>query len=305
MNEFQLSCFLAVADCLNFARAAEQLHVTQPAVTQQIHSLEKELNTQLFKRTTRTVKLTEAGLLFLEDARHIVALANRARKRFESPYGLTEVQTLAIGCYSYAQLFILPPALRQLALRYPDLHPRLRVVPFQHLYRLLEEDDVDAVIAFREPDVKKITAAYREIIRVPVACVCPANSPLSQREQVTLDDLREEKLVLLDPARSQADVARIQWNLMEGRQFSDFYFADSAEGVVIFVESGLGISILPTLSIPPDRALVQVPIQGVEPVSFGIYYKSEQQNVPLRDLIQLLRETAEIRPENNTSAERS
>lgn len=305
MNEFQLSCFLAVADCLNFARAAEQLHVTQPAVTQQIHSLEKELNTQLFKRTTRTVKLTEAGFLFLEDARHIVALANRARKRFESPYGLTEVQTLAIGCYSYAQLFILLPALRQLALRYPDLHPRLRVVPFQHLYRLLEEDDVDAVIAFREPDVKKIAAAYREIIRVPVACVCPANSPLSQREQVTLDDLREEKLVLLDPARSQADVARIQWNLMEGRQFSDFYFADSAEGVVIFVESGLGISILPTLSIPPDRALVQVPIQGVEPVSFGIYYKSEQQNVPLRDLIQLLRETAEIRPENNTSAERS
>ena len=164
---------------------------------------------------------------------------------------------------------------------------------------------MDAVIAFREPDVKKITAAYREIIRVPVACVCPANSPLSQREQVTLDDLREEKLVLLDPARSQADVARIQWNLMEGRQFSDFYFADSAEGVVIFVESGLGISILPTLSIPPDRALVQVPIQGVEPVSFGIYYKSEQQNVPLRDLIQLLRETAEMRPENNTSAERS
>ena len=73
MNEFQLSCFLAVADCLNFARAAEQLHVTQPAVTQQIHSLEKELNTQLFKRTTRTVKLTEAGFLFLEDARHIVA----------------------------------------------------------------------------------------------------------------------------------------------------------------------------------------------------------------------------------------
>ena len=48
MNEFQLSCFLAVADCLNFARAAEQLHVTQPAVTQQIHSLENEYGCRLF-----------------------------------------------------------------------------------------------------------------------------------------------------------------------------------------------------------------------------------------------------------------
>lgn len=293
MNEFQLSCFLAVAECLNFARAAEQLHVTQPAVTQQIHSLEKELNVRLFKRTTRTVKLTEAGFLFLEDAQRIVALANRARARFDSPYGLEEVRTLAIGCYSYAQLFLLSPVLRELAKRYPDLHPRLRVVPFQHLYRLLEEDDVDAVIAFREPDSKKITTAYREIITVPMVCVCPADSHLARRESVILEDLREEKLVLFDPARAQADAARLQGRLMEGRRFSDFYFSDSAEGVVIFVESGLGVAILPDLCIPPDHSLARVPIQGAEPVSYGIYFKPGQQSAPLRDLIQLLRETME------------
>lgn len=80
MNIFQLSCFLAVAECLNFARAAERLHVTQPAVTQQIHSLEKELNVNLFVRTTRSVKLTEAGLAFLNDAKHMVAISERAKK---------------------------------------------------------------------------------------------------------------------------------------------------------------------------------------------------------------------------------
>ena len=57
MNVFQMECFLAVAENLNFARAAEQLHVTQPAVTQQIHALERELNVKLFTRTTRTVHL--------------------------------------------------------------------------------------------------------------------------------------------------------------------------------------------------------------------------------------------------------
>ena len=57
-----------------------QLHVTQPAVTQQIQSLEKELNVKLFIRTTRTVHLTEEGKVFLNDARQLVAISNRAKK---------------------------------------------------------------------------------------------------------------------------------------------------------------------------------------------------------------------------------
>ncbi len=58
-----------------------QLHVTQPAVTQQIQSLEKELNVKLFIRTTRTVRLTEEGKVFLNDARQLVAISNRAKKK--------------------------------------------------------------------------------------------------------------------------------------------------------------------------------------------------------------------------------
>ena len=84
MNTFQISCFLAVAEHLNFARAAEQLHVTQPAVTQQIHSLEKELGVSLFARTTRSVRLTQEGRLFLQDARQLFHLATRAKARFQN-----------------------------------------------------------------------------------------------------------------------------------------------------------------------------------------------------------------------------
>lgn len=65
MNTFQLSCFLAVAEYLNFAQAAQALHVTHPAVSQQIKSLEKELGAPLFVRTTRSVSLTEEGKAFL------------------------------------------------------------------------------------------------------------------------------------------------------------------------------------------------------------------------------------------------
>lgn len=79
MNTFQLACFLAVSDTLNFARAAQRLNVTQPAVTHQIRSLEEELNAKLFRRTTRSVELTEAGRLFLHDANGMMTIAMRAK----------------------------------------------------------------------------------------------------------------------------------------------------------------------------------------------------------------------------------
>lgn len=287
MNTFQLTCFLAVADTLNFARAAEQLHVTQPAVTQQIHSLERELNVKLFKRTTRIVRLTEEGGAFLNDARRMVALAERAKKRFENPRD-QEFQVLSLGCYSYTHLFLLAPVLRRLVKLYPNLHPRLQVVPSHYLYRMLEEDDVDAVIGFREPRLKKIAAVYRELSSVPVVCVCSPENPLSVRESVTIEDLRREKLVLLDPARSQGDMARVQGQLMDGRPFSDFYFCESPEAATVLVQAGFGVSVIPDLFTPPDAPLTQIPIERVDPVSFGIYYKSMQGNAPLKSLVRLL-----------------
>lgn len=81
-----------------------QLHVTQPAVTQQIQSLEKELNVKLFVRNTRTVRLTEEGKVFLNDARQLVAISNRAKKRFENANG-SEIQILSVGCYHFPMLF--------------------------------------------------------------------------------------------------------------------------------------------------------------------------------------------------------
>ena len=103
MNTFQLSCFLAVANTLNFARAAEQLNITQPAVTHQIRSLETELNTKLFRRTTRIVELTSAGILFQDDARNILEISMRAKNRFQNP-SPQELQVFSIGCHSYTQL---------------------------------------------------------------------------------------------------------------------------------------------------------------------------------------------------------
>ena len=81
MNSTQLECFMQVAENLNFARAAEALHITQPSVTHQIHTLEAELNVKLFHRTTRSVSLTQAGLSFFADAKNILSLMKISKMR--------------------------------------------------------------------------------------------------------------------------------------------------------------------------------------------------------------------------------
>ena len=87
MNIFQLNCFLAVASSLSFAHAAKQMNVSQPAITNQIKTLEAELNAKLFRRSTRLVELTPEGQAFIADAKQIVAIAEQAKMRFSNPDG--------------------------------------------------------------------------------------------------------------------------------------------------------------------------------------------------------------------------
>lgn len=290
MNTFQLSCFLAVAETLSFARAAEQLHVTQPAVTQQIHSLEKELGATLFHRTTRIVRITGEGLAFLDDARRMVDIAVRAKKRFEHP-GQDAIRTLSVGCHGYAQLFLLSQLIRRLAQQYPDLHPNLRTVPFPHLHRMLEEGEVDLVLAFRQSENPKGTqCVYRELCRVPMVCICAADHPLAAKKSLAPEELDPYRLVLLDPARARLEAAQMQGQLIGDRGPAQLYFCESAEAAAVLVEAGYGVSVLPDLFIPPAAALARIPLEGAETASFGGYYKQKalQSNPALKSLVHML-----------------
>ena len=286
MNIFQLSCFLAVAEYLNFSQAAQSLHVTHPAVSQQIQSLEKELNVKLFQRTTRSVKLTEEGRAFLNDARQIVAISDRAKKRFENSLD-RDIETLALGFYNFPYMFLLSDTLEQLRARRPELHPRLQVIPFQNIYRLLEEGDLDAVVGFKESPSIKVPALYKEIARVPVVCLCSSRNPLAGRTQLRLHDLKKERLVLFVPPKSASlSIAHLQGQLMGERPPSEFYFCESAEAIAVLVTAGYGASVLPEFLVPDVPSIAKIPLADAEPVSFGVYYKSLQGKPALKAFIQ-------------------
>ena len=120
--------------------------------------------------------------------------------------------------------------------------------PFSHLCRHLEEGDVDAIIGFQEPDEKKIPGIYEELAKVPVACICPADSPIASRQSVTVEDLEKERLILLKPVHGPVAIAQLQGQIIGGRAPSQLYFCESSEAAVVLIQAGYGISLLPKFS---------------------------------------------------------
>lgn len=289
MNTFQLQCFLTVADTLNFARAADRLSITQPAVTHQIRSLEGELNVKLFRRSTRNVELTQAGIIFMDDARKMMEISNRAKRRFENP-AQQEVQPFSVGFQSYTQMMVFPNLWRGMREKYPNMHPRLRIAPAQHLYHLLEDETVDAFVSFREPELQKKSIQYREIARSSVTCICSVDSAAAQGGA---GQLAEEKFVMSSPMQTPATLTQIQREMIGGRSPAELYFCELPEEILTLVRSGFGVSAFPSLILPEDPEIVQIPMPELPEMSFGVYYKSAQGNEPLRDFIRLMREAME------------
>ena len=289
MNTFQLTCFLAVAETLNFAQAAELCGITQPAITHQIHTLETELNVKLFNRTTRTVKLTQDGQTFLGDARSIVTISERAIKRFENPPN-QEIRTFSLGFHIHGHLFLLPEVLRRMADICPNLHPQIQVVPFKHLYRLLAEGDVDIIVAFRENSAGKMPFIYKELGKIPIVGYCAADHPLANCSCLSITDLEREKLILHDPKKSPDSITMLQMQLMESHISSEIFFCDSEEAAIALAQAGYGIAFLPGLHTAKSSSLVRIPIEGLEPLSFGLYYKTLSGNPILKEFVRLARE---------------
>ena len=135
MNTVQLECFVSVAEHLNFSKASKVLKITQPAVSHQIQTLEEELEVKLFHRTSKSVSLTQEGILFLADAQLILKTALSAKERL----GMREhFIPFELGCHNHMELNLLPPILKQLMQEFPLLRPSIRLVPFPSLISLVE-----------------------------------------------------------------------------------------------------------------------------------------------------------------------
>lgn len=292
MNTFQLSCFLAVANTLSFAKAAEKMNISQPAITHQIKSLETELNAPLFRRTTRLVEITPEGQSFLPDAQSMVAIAAQAKLRFHNPEE-RPVEKLAIGCSSYTQLTLLTESLKALGALYPNLHPHLVVVPHEQLYALLENGTVDVIFDIHVGEKAHGRLTFTQLLKSPIVCACDSSNPLAQQEGASMADLKEQSLIFCNQINLIPDAARLQWELAAGKSPADVHFCTSVEAAIVLMQAGFGAAVIPKCLVPRDTRLTVLPLTDAPEVSFGVFYKPYPGDDVLRKFIQLTRQNVE------------
>lgn len=285
MNTVQLECFLAVAEYLNFSKAADSLKITQPAVSHQITSLEDELGARLFIRTSKNVSLTAAGFMFIDDASSIMKIAAGAKNRLGA--GIDDLRLFTVGCHNHSELNLLPPVIKELMKLFPKLHPSVRLIPFKSMANLLEEERIHVMFGFQHEEQKKPVGLYHELGRIPVACVCTPEHPYAALTSISVKELRGP-MVVCDPQRLPQPVLQAQVRVSASCHMSERYFVDSYESILAMVKAGLGYSLLPAYPGCPEEGLCYIPVDGIAPISFGLFYKSLKGNTVLKEFIQLM-----------------
>ncbi|MEG4859970.1 LysR family transcriptional regulator [Microcoleus sp. K1-B6] len=194
-----LRYFIAVAEELNFTRAAEKLHIAQPPLSQQIQHLEAELGFQLFRRTKRTVHLTAAGQVFFEEAGKILQQVDRAIQLGRQT-SRGELGQLTIGFVSSAAHNVVPAILQAFRTQYPAVLLELHELTTHEQLQRLRFGQID--IGFVRPPVEEDGINSEIIFREPLIVALPETHPAADRAKVELRELSTEPFILFP--RSQA-----------------------------------------------------------------------------------------------------
>jgi DNA-binding transcriptional LysR family regulator len=241
-----LRYFIAVAEELHFTRAAERLHIGQPPLSHAIQTLEAELGAQLFERSKRWVRLTEAGKLFLADARTILALAAEAAETARRA-ARGEAGELHIG-FTFSTP--LTPLFARVINRYRQQFPAVRLS--LHEMSTLRQLDALALrtldLGFVRPPESAVpaTVALTCLREDPLIAVLPSNHPLAARAEVAILDLAGMPFVMY-PQRAGTGIYPQLMRLCREAGFAPRIGQQAGEASTIIglVAAGCGVSVLP------------------------------------------------------------
>src|SRR5687767_14432157 len=186
-----LRYFVAVAEELNFTRAAAKLHLAQPSLTRQIHNLEAEIGVRLFDRQKSQIVLTEEGRLFLVDAKRLVALSLESIKAVQR-FSRDESGQLNLGYLFKFNFDLLPATLASFSTVCPDIAVNLFDMSPAAQIRALEARKIDLGFVGLKPAAaeKSEVLLWQCVAHHKVVVVLPASHPLAKKERVRMVDLK-------------------------------------------------------------------------------------------------------------------
>lgn len=244
MELHQLHYFETVARHLHFTRAAQELNVAQPSVSQQVRKLEAELGMPLFHRMKRRVALTEAGAVFLPRARAMLQLLDEARAEVQELSGMRK-GTLSVGATPSVGTHLIPGAIAAFSRQQPGIALTLREGGSRDLVQLLQAGELDLAVVIQPVRNEALTTV--PLLKEELLLAVPRGHPLAHRDSVELAALRDEPFVML---REGAYDLRDQVVAACRRAgFAPRVVLDGGEmdSVPRFVAAGMGVAILPAM----------------------------------------------------------
>jgi DNA-binding transcriptional LysR family regulator len=285
-----LTSFIAVAEQLSFVRAAERLYLSQPALTGQIQKLEEELEVQLLVRNRRSVKLTDAGKVFLSEARATLLRARQAAERARKA-ARGEIGRLRIGFVSSAALEIVPDIVVAFRKQHPDVTLELMNLRTVSQVKKLISKNLD--IGFLRLPLSNEQLHTTVIHREPFLLVLPKGHPHARDKQVHIAHLRTENFVAYGRRWAPGFFdSVIQMCLKEG--FSPNIVQETGEmyTAISLIAAGAGIAVLPrSVVLAQSRNIVMKPLAGEIPVSeIAIATRAGNNSLIVRSFIKLAAE---------------
>ena len=259
--EFQLlRSFVAVAECGGFHRAAEQLNLTQSTVSQQIKRLELETKRSLFRRTTRSVVLTDDGEMLLGDARRLLQLEEAARQRLAAP---RLSGTVRLGVVEEVAGGSLPSALGRFASLHPGVKLEVQIAVSAELLEELDAGRLDVVFAKRPLGTSKGRLVWRE----PLVWAAADTFDLIPGAALPLA-LYRERSVSREAALAALQDSELTWEIV--------YTSPSLTGVRAAALAGLAITPLPASAVIRGLRILGVGegLPRLPDLEFAIYEKA-------------------------------
>lgn len=294
MDRQSLQAFVEVANSDSFSIAAEQLHLTQPAVSKRIAKLEEQLDAKLFDRIGRKVHLTEAGQTLLPRARQLLRDMDASQRALHDLSGDIS-GSLSIAISHHIGLHRLPPVLRRFTRAYPQVRLNIDFMDSEQAHDLILAGDLDFAVITLAPALEEDLESF-EVWPDPLVVMLDHDHALANEKSLSLEQLAEHTALPPGLGTYTGQMIKAQFD-RAGLSMDTGMTTNYLETIKVMVSVGLGWSLLPaTLADEQVRCL---PLKGVhlERQLGCVYHKRRSLSNAAGAFIALLREEASLQTE--------
>lgn len=279
MNLDHLKVFTDLAESLSYTQTAINTHMTQPAVSQAIKSLEKEIDVQLLNRNQHSVSLTTAGSIFLQE---VEPLLEQFDLSVENSKMVAERANSAITIGYTGTVFeteILPLVIKQFNNEHPHLNVYLENFKQNYLKKYLLEGQCDLIFQTADALQNSKQVSFQGLQEGQFVCALSKNHKLATKDFLTIEDLKDETIILLNEQQCPPEQKRIQHLIRQTCEQATYCYSDSVLLSYTLVKNGLGISILPDFVIGDSQnEVMTVPLEYDIKLTYGIARLKKQEN---------------------------